>query len=178
MGKAIRRRKPDKPYEGFPLFPHATRRWAKKINGKLHYFGPWNDWQKALAKYQEQKDDLHAGRTPRVQGDGFTIRDLLNRFLTAKKLLLIAGGPGPRRRMGELSASKDSHPSALPLVAGDGSGTARCHSQAAGAQRSKPCRASVCHDPRRQLVEGFAGEPGYFRDGASAQEGWRSSARH
>jgi integrase len=87
-GKAAR---PKKPYEDFPLFPHATRRWAKKIRGKLHYFGPWADWQSALKKYQEQKDDLHAGRTPRVQGDGLTMRDLLNRFLTAKKFQVEAG---------------------------------------------------------------------------------------
>ncbi len=44
-----------------------------------------------LEKYLEQKDDLHAGRTPRVQGDGLTVRDLLNRFLTAKKTLVDAG---------------------------------------------------------------------------------------
>jgi hypothetical protein len=83
--------KPDKPYNGFPLFAHATRRWAKKIRGKLHYFGPWLDWKGALEKYQAQRDDLHAGRTPRVQGEGVTLRDLLNRFLTSKKLLADAG---------------------------------------------------------------------------------------
>src|SRR6202007_1697434 len=39
-------------------------------------------------KYQEQRDDLHAGRTPRVQADGFAVRDLLNHFLTSKRHLL------------------------------------------------------------------------------------------
>ncbi|MEO2045396.1 MAG: hypothetical protein ABGX16_02350 [Pirellulales bacterium] len=83
--------KPEKPYPDFPLFPHATNRWAKKIRGKLHYFGPWADWQSALDKFQEQCDDLIAGRTPRNNRDGLTIRDLCNRFLTAKEIQQNAG---------------------------------------------------------------------------------------
>jgi hypothetical protein len=34
------------------------------------------------------KDGLPAGRTPRLQADGFAVRDLLNHFLTAKSRLL------------------------------------------------------------------------------------------
>jgi hypothetical protein len=83
--------KPPKPYPDFPLFAHATRRWAKKIKGRFYYFGPWDDPDGALQRYLDQRDDLYAGRKPRIQTEGITVRELANRFLTAKKDLVDAG---------------------------------------------------------------------------------------
>ena len=86
------KKKPAKPYPGFPLFPHATGRWAKKIRGKFVYFGPWSDPDAALQKYLDQRDDLHAGRTPRPTGlDGLTVRDLINQFLNSRRALVVTG---------------------------------------------------------------------------------------
>ncbi|MSU78928.1 MAG: hypothetical protein EXS16_12640 [Gemmataceae bacterium] len=100
----------NKPYPDFPLTPHASGAWQKKIRGKLHYFGKWAHrvsgkleqlpgdswWQGALTLYKVQADDLHAGRTPRIQSDDLTVADLCNRFLTAKQRKLEAHEIGSR----------------------------------------------------------------------------------
>src|SRR3954464_3472287 len=83
--------KPNKPRPDYPLFAHAAGVWAKKIRGKMHYFGPWADPDGALAKYLEQKDALHAGRKPREATEGVTVKDLCNQFLNAKRALVESG---------------------------------------------------------------------------------------
>jgi integrase len=83
--------KPAKPRPDFPLFPHAAGVWAKKIRGKIHYFGPWDDPDAALDKYLKERDALHAGRRPREDSGGLAIKDLANRFLNAKALSRDAG---------------------------------------------------------------------------------------
>jgi integrase len=88
--------KPSKPYPEYPLFAHATGRWCKKIRGRLVYFGPWSDPDAALARYVEQKDALHAGRTPRPDPEALTVKDLANSFLNHKRDLLNAGELSPR----------------------------------------------------------------------------------
>ncbi len=67
-------------------------RWAKVVSGELRRL-PGDGWKEALALFQAQRDDLYAGRTPRVKktGDGLTIKDLCNSFLTAKLRLKQSG---------------------------------------------------------------------------------------
>ncbi len=54
-------KKPRKPRPNFPLFSHAAGVWAKKIRGRMHYFGKWADPQVALEKYLTEKEDLQGG---------------------------------------------------------------------------------------------------------------------
>jgi integrase len=83
--------KPTKPSPDFPLFPHASGVWAKKIRGKLYYFAPWSDPDGALKKYEEQKEELHSGRKARPFPDATTIKDVCNHFLNSKKDMVDAG---------------------------------------------------------------------------------------
>lgn len=96
--------RPKKPYATYPLTPHFSGKWMKKIRGEVFYFGTWakridgkltrvegDGWQDALAKYKECADDLHAGRTPRVRTDELQVKDLCNRFLMHKKNKMDAG---------------------------------------------------------------------------------------
>jgi len=54
--------KPSKPYPDFPLTANGNGQWSKKIRGKVHCFGKWDDPDGALNRYLEVKDDLLAGK--------------------------------------------------------------------------------------------------------------------
>jgi integrase len=95
-GFAHKSEKPNKPYPDFPLFAHAAGVWAKKIRGKMHYFGKWNDPDAALKKYNVEKDALHEGRKPRETAEGVTVKQLSNAFLNHKQDKLDAGDISPR----------------------------------------------------------------------------------
>ncbi|MGH7192514.1 MAG: hypothetical protein ACREJM_03155, partial [Candidatus Saccharimonadales bacterium] len=105
-GKGTRPKARRKPHTDFPLTPHKhSNRWCKKVRGKLHYFGPWNNGdaqsaQAALEKWLEQKDALLAGRLPRSTSDGLTVEKLANRFLNDKRALVASGELSPRTWLG------------------------------------------------------------------------------
>jgi len=99
MANSTTRKKFSKPHPDFPLWPHPSGRWCKKIRGRFHYFGSvQNDLQgqAALERWLDQKDDLLAGRKPREKGDGLTVRELANAFLTSKRLQADSGEIQPR----------------------------------------------------------------------------------
>ncbi len=84
-------RRPAKPYDGFPLTAHPNGSWCKKIRGRLFYFGPWDNPDGALKDYLEQRDDLHAGRSPKPIKDRATVGYALDHFLSSKKIALDTG---------------------------------------------------------------------------------------
>ena len=83
--------------DDFPLYAHASGRWAKRVKGTICYFGLWRDdrnGQRALQTWIDQRDDLLAGRKPRRPGDpdSATIKELCDAFLTAKEALVSVDG--------------------------------------------------------------------------------------
>jgi integrase len=135
-----RRRKadrPKKPYPDFPLTPHPCGAWQKKIRGRTYYFGRWgrivggkmeripgDGWEAALEEYQRVADDLHAGRTPRINWDCLTVAEVCNRFLTAKLRKMEAGELGAQafkdyRLTTDLVVSVFGHSRAVADLAAD-----------------------------------------------------------
>jgi hypothetical protein len=116
MSKPIRKAKIGKPRPDFPLFPHATGRWAKKVRSKFHYFGKLADdpdGQVALNVWLDQKDALLAGRTPGTKVQGLTTYELVNRFLEAKSETIEAG---KNECAMSLKVDKEAYPGRLQSV--------------------------------------------------------------
>jgi integrase len=75
-----------RPIERFPAEPRADGRFQKRINGDLYYFTGTRD--EALAKYNAIRDDLYAGRAPRIAEEAMpriTLKDVTNRCLRQKE---------------------------------------------------------------------------------------------
>ena len=78
-------KKPSKPSKSFPLTAHNNGQWCKKIRGKIHFFGIWENSRAALDNYLRAAADLHAGRQPRqssLSGNEITVKDVCNNYLT------------------------------------------------------------------------------------------------
>ena len=73
--------KPEKPYPTFPLTPHSSGKWAKKVRGRIFYFGRWDDPDGALREWNAVKDALTSGRSPTVTGISPSVKDLFNEYM-------------------------------------------------------------------------------------------------
>lgn len=84
-----KREKPQKPYREYPLFAHQSGVWARKIKGKLHYFGPWDKPDEAKARHDREIHYLQSGEQPPEAET--TIGSLCAAFLTEKEALKDTG---------------------------------------------------------------------------------------
>lgn len=85
---------PPKPHKDFPLTPHASGKWVKKVAGKFYYFGSLDDPDAAVNEWLERKDGIFAGRDhERHEGIGTDddVAHLCNEFLAAKEQQLRDG---------------------------------------------------------------------------------------
>ncbi len=89
----------------FPLYAHACGSWAKRIGGKIRYFGKWDAPQKAFERYLAEKDYWEAGIDPpkftevlRSQRclTGLNLQDGVNLFLGSAKSRVQMGELGMR----------------------------------------------------------------------------------
>lgn len=84
-------KKPKKPHADFPLTPHNCGKWCKKIKGRMHYFGSWEDPGEALQEYLAAKDYLLAGQEPPNSGNSYTIQDACEDFYDSRRKLHVIG---------------------------------------------------------------------------------------
>jgi len=83
---------------------HYFGRWGKRVGDHFERV-PGDGWKEALQEYRDVADALHAGRKPRpAQDDDLTVKQLCNRFLTAKHRKL-ASGELKLRSFNELKAT-------------------------------------------------------------------------
>ena len=77
-----------------PVWKHkASGLWAKKAKGRIYYLS--KDLDEALAIFEANKETILAGRQI-VSADGYTIGDIVNKFLAFKREKVQSGELSPR----------------------------------------------------------------------------------
>ena len=85
LAMATKRKKPQKPRKDYPLYAHNRFYWAKKIKGRVYYFGRWEDPTGAEEEYERVRADLYAGRTPSpADAESDSLLEACNLFIHAK----------------------------------------------------------------------------------------------
>lgn len=106
---------PEKPYPEYPLYPHRSGKWAKKIKGRTVYFGRLNDPDGALAEYTAHKAKLDSQAklpslrelpTHSVFNPPLTIRQAADKFIDSKRKAVDRGELGDRT-LNELRRTTD-----------------------------------------------------------------------
>jgi integrase len=102
---------PPKKKKGFPLTPHATGKWQKKIHGKIYYFGSWakredgelvrledDGRDEALVIYNRFVFERLYGRLPNASNgeNELSVGRLCNLYCDAQKKLLESGDIKPK----------------------------------------------------------------------------------
>ena len=85
------KKRPEKPYPEFPLFAHNNGQWCRKISGKLHSFGTWDDPIAALKKHDAEYVYLKEGIEPPEKFSGWRVGELVNKWLEVLEDRLIDG---------------------------------------------------------------------------------------
>ena len=113
---------PNKPYPEFPLFPHRSGKWAKKIKGRTVYFGRLDNPDAALAEYVAYKAKLDAdARLPTLRelpkhsalNPPLTLRQAADRFVESKRKA-VERGELRERTLDELRRSTDKFCEIIP----------------------------------------------------------------
>jgi integrase len=104
-----------KPYPDYPLYPHRSGKWAKKIKGKTVYFGRLDNPDGALAEYQAHKAKLDAqNRLPSLRelprhsvlNPPLSLRQAADKFCESKRKA-VERGELRERTLDELRRTSD-----------------------------------------------------------------------
>ncbi len=78
-----------KEHPDFPLTPHLTGQWTRKVRGRTHYFGPLHNPEAALKRWLAEKDYLLSGFEVPTRSEHnestdqpVTLKDLAEKLLT------------------------------------------------------------------------------------------------